>query len=109
MNSHRTPTHRKRRIRKKWHVQEYREWAATLSGSFAPVPNERLESRVDEIIAHVETLGVSVTGVFQATGKFDCYIESARSLTPPVLEDVVTWLVAHGATGITSQLVDKWA
>lgn len=102
---------RSRRLRKKLHIEEFKELGFTISWSFKEDTDEKiLDSLVDQFILEViqpNSLVYEGSGYFNwkgivCTKKLGNCTEEHRSL-------VTSWLEGHGLTNVkASPLIDIW-
>lgn len=117
----------KRRLRKKRHLGEFRQYAFVLAARYeADVPEEKLDDRLDQLIRFVESRNLGVTGgggreiemyVARLCSSRRC-VQCNRKFNPgerpfgPVSSDdqsaVVSLMQAMGAKAIAGPLFDAY-
>lgn len=108
MTRRRGITHRKRRIRKKWRVQEFIEYGFEVSGTFGPgkFTMDWLDAAIDFAESH--RLGFGGGGNRDSFSLFVTSLDG-KSLTDDHRMLVLGWFVDHGFPDTeVGKLTDAW-
>lgn len=104
--------HKKRRIRKKWCVQEYTEFGFDIRGTMSGTPSGTF---VDEVIDFAEANNYGFGGGTGRGGVFSFFVTSLLPRTPGRLTEadkqfVVEWFRARDDVDsvVDGPLVDAW-
>jgi len=105
MSQHRQRYHRKRRIRKKWHIVEFTEYGFEVSGI-----DRVSDASLDNVIDFAESRRYGFGGGGDTNG-FSFFVTSLdnRSLTDDDREEVRRWFNDRMFDVVIGPLVDVWS
>lgn len=102
---------RSRRLRKKLHIEEFKELGFTVSWSFQEGTNTtELDKKVDDFIREViEPNGLAYEGSGYLNWQGIICTQKLGNCTEEDRDNVTKWLESHGLKNVkTSALIDIW-